>query len=338
MDCINGYIGVKGCPGEENPPSGMFINHLPGVSFKSLVGLTDFDANTVRELWLQIQNLAGEILVGDVVASIRFKYNLKTSRRTINMPSIHFGGSSALVDEERGVAIDLHTVRSQFNHIYISTIKFYLHSLPTPNVDGDSQVRFVFKDVYGNPLLKMFVTVLPEQVGETITVQVMKRFPVNFLFIGASGDGFSTTDSTLDPIAVHNFCQTFCEICPDCKSTLTGAIFKDGAYSFDGNAHGMGLVAGVGCSYDSLVCANLDWFKMPLLFLCGNLIMVERLSSDRVNKWTTIGQASAEELRDAYRTEYETRLKDILTGMELDPFTDCCIECEQTIKRKVYLP
>jgi hypothetical protein len=144
MDCINGYIGVKGCPGEENPPSGIFINHLPGISFKSLAGLTDFDANTVRELWLQIQNLAGEILVGDVVSNIRFKYSLKTSRRTINMPSIHFGGSSALTDEERGIAIDLHAVRSQFNHIYISHINFYLQSLPTPPPGGDSQVRFVF--------------------------------------------------------------------------------------------------------------------------------------------------------------------------------------------------
>jgi hypothetical protein len=339
MDCINGYIGIKGCPGiDEEPPSGLFINHLPGISFKSLVGLTDFDANTVRELWKQVQFLAGEMLEGDVVSAIRFKYNLKSSRRTIALIPDLLNKTHPPTTDERGIIINLLGVKSQFNHIYVSVISFKLANLPAPPPDGSSEVVFTLRDEGGTLLYQVNKVVTAQDVGKTIQVNVFKKFATDFLFIGASGDNLQAIGTSLSSQSCQSFCISVCEVCPDCRSVLTGGTYASGTYNSGGDTFGMGVTAGVGCSYANLVCANLDWFKMPLMFLCGYLLMVERLSSDRVNKWTTVGTATAEELRDSYREEYEARLKDILTGMELDESTDCCIECEQTVKRKIYLP
>ena len=338
MECINGYIGVKGCPGAEAPASGMFINHLPGISFKSLAGITDFDANTVSQVWEQIQTLAGEMLVADVTAGIRFKYSLKTSRRTVSLSPVYTGDTYADDGTEKGMVMDLGLVKSQFNHIYVSMVRLRLESLPTADGYGISTVDIVFRDKEGTELSRITQIVDAAMVGTTITIPVLKSFTTDYLFAGFIGDGLGAYGSTITNEVHNSFCYTVCQICPDCEPVVTGATAMGGDYETGTDTFGLTVVAGIGCSYRNIVCANLEWFTMPLLYLCGYLIMIERLTSDRVNKWTTVGTQQAEELRDTYREEYERRLKDVMTGMELDSDHDCCIDCTQAVKRKVYLP
>jgi uncharacterized protein YlbG (UPF0298 family) len=57
MDCFKDYIGINAC-GNETSVSGLFINQLPGVTFKMITGIIENDQDTFVKLWKDIQERA----------------------------------------------------------------------------------------------------------------------------------------------------------------------------------------------------------------------------------------------------------------------------------------
>ena len=64
-----------------------------------------------------------------------------------------------------------------------------------------------------------------------------------------------------------------------------------------------------GCSVEDIFCNYVSQLAIPYRFLLGVHVMNERLYSERVNYFTTIGKEEAEELQAFYRLEYEKFLK-----------------------------
>ncbi len=54
MNCLTDYIGLRGCS-SSIPPSGLYVNDLPGISLKQIVSLTNEEEKTYLELWEMIQ-------------------------------------------------------------------------------------------------------------------------------------------------------------------------------------------------------------------------------------------------------------------------------------------
>jgi hypothetical protein len=82
---------------------------------------------------------------------------------------------------------------------------------------------------------------------------------------------------------------------------------------------------------------NINLFYTAWMYLLGSMLMSERLASDRLNRFTTIGNQQATELRDVYRIEYEKRLKIAIKSIPKKDL-DACYECKTFVTRIESLP
>lgn len=89
------------------------------------------------------------------------------------------------------------------------------------------------------------------------------------------------------------------------------------------------------CDYDTMICDNIDELTLAWKYLLGVSLMIFRLNSDRINRYTTIGREEAKELRDFYQAEYTKALHQAVLLMDTD---ECCLKCESNPSAVTYLP
>jgi hypothetical protein len=85
---------------------------------------------------------------------------------------------------------------------------------------------------------------------------------------------------------------------------------------------------------ECLVCSNKDLFAVALWYLLGVELMIERTSSTRLNRFTTIDLDQAEKLKEEFYAEFEAALKDAAKSINLVD-TECiegCIESNESIR------
>lgn len=89
------------------------------------------------------------------------------------------------------------------------------------------------------------------------------------------------------------------------------------------------------CDFDALICDNIEELATAWKYLLGVSLMIFRLTSDRINRWTTIGREEAKELRDFYQVEYQKALSQGVLLMDTD---ECCLVCEPNPTVVTWLP
>lgn len=89
------------------------------------------------------------------------------------------------------------------------------------------------------------------------------------------------------------------------------------------------------CDYDTLMCNNRRRLLQPWKYLLGSQLMIFRLYSSRLNRFTTIGIKEATELRDYYHVEYKSALT---LAMKLVDIGDCEMCCTGDPKVVTWLP
>jgi hypothetical protein len=78
------------------------------------------------------------------------------------------------------------------------------------------------------------------------------------------------------------------------------------------------------CDYTTLICENRDTLIQAWKYCLGVWLMIFRLNTDRLNRYTTVDKKQAEELKIFYQLEYE---KALTQGVLLMDTSDCCMEC-----------
>lgn len=90
------------------------------------------------------------------------------------------------------------------------------------------------------------------------------------------------------------------------------------------------------CNYEDMICQNIDVLTNAWRYLLGNQLMLYRLYSSRLNKFTTVDRKQAEELKDYYQSEY---IKSLEQAIKLIDVSSCCYtECSNNPERVVWLP
>lgn len=89
------------------------------------------------------------------------------------------------------------------------------------------------------------------------------------------------------------------------------------------------------CDYDAMICDNLEELTVAWKYLLGVSMMIFRITSDRINRWTTIGRDEAKELQAFYQAEYEKALHQGVLLMDTD---ECCLKCESNPSVVTWLP
>lgn len=329
MDCLVGIVGLVGC-GTSNPASGLFINSLPGMSLKSLSSLANEEQSTASGLWDDIQLRAAKRMQIDVINAFAKRYKLSSLTYSINLGrDVDATSTTASAAQQRGVSFDLDAGLSEDSDYktsglqshYIQTISFYA----TGNANG---IAFT---IYDKDLGTILYTTSQDITSGWNTIQVNRLFTARRIVVVVNSAAITT--ATLN---VPSNLQTG----GHCTAKVTGGYFvtASGISSWveGDNTHGVSVVYSVRCKYESIVCANIELFSLPYWYLCGSELMAERISSDRINKWT-VDREQAKELKAHYDSMYETSLKSVVDGIAIDE-NDCCVDCGGEVKSVEWNP
>ena len=90
------------------------------------------------------------------------------------------------------------------------------------------------------------------------------------------------------------------------------------------------------CDYDAMICDNQDVFVQSWKYLLGVWILMYRINSNRMNRFTTVSVDQAKELKDYYISEYEKFLKQAILVMDISSCDLCCGGQNPTVV--TYLP
>ncbi len=91
------------------------------------------------------------------------------------------------------------------------------------------------------------------------------------------------------------------------------------------------------CDYTGIICDNLDLITTPWKYLLGIYVMTFRLQTPRLNSFTTVDRAQAQEWITQYQGAYEKSLTTAAKLLKLD-HTDCCIQCGGNPEYVVWIP
>jgi hypothetical protein len=78
------------------------------------------------------------------------------------------------------------------------------------------------------------------------------------------------------------------------------------------------------CDYDELICENLEVLTQPWKYVLGIQLLLMRIYSNRLNRYTTVDLAQSKELKDFYQAEYEKFLSASVKCMDITSCELCC--------------
>lgn len=325
MDCLKGYIGLKGC-GNSTPPSGRYVNSLPGIRLKVLDNLADSEQKTYATVWEDVQERAVANMRNKVTAMFAERYRLKKILQQIDLgEDVNTSDNQTTAAAEyRGFTYELslknsYSKPSALQQLYLQTLSIYLKAT------GSFTVKVFDLDLKKQVYTK---TVSDGVVGWN-KVDIYQSFTGQRFFVCYDATGRDSAYKT-----VSDYTNECCDTCVDliygnnCVGTIRGgksATSDTYAVTQGSNTFGVSAVFSLLCSFDSVVCNSLRTFEAPYWYALGEEIMVERLASSRVNL-TTIDTKDAEDLRKYFNQKFEEELKLAVAGIDLD-LADCCIEC-----------
>lgn len=91
------------------------------------------------------------------------------------------------------------------------------------------------------------------------------------------------------------------------------------------------------CDPETICCDNKALFVDAWMFCLGTELMIERLYSSRMNKFTTIDKEQASELKDFFQVEYEKNLNHAIKHLP-KAIIDNCFECRSSVVYVERLP
>jgi len=90
------------------------------------------------------------------------------------------------------------------------------------------------------------------------------------------------------------------------------------------------------CDYEDLICENKPKLITAWKYLLGNQLMLFRLYTTRLNRFTTVDLKQAAELRDLYQVEYEKYLS--LAAKIMNVASCECMVCGSNPEYVTWLP
>lgn len=321
MNCLTDYIGVLGC-GANEPDSGIYVNSLPSINLRQLNGIADAEQENFTGVWNDIQTRSQNKLLVDVSTRLRKRYKLNSFIESFKLSEIINPLSFLPLNEERGFSYDTqnwgyNTLKSQFFLINVEYIKLNL-SFVTTNpiliqvIDFDSQ-----KVLFSKSLL-----VANQIIGWNL-IKVNKSFlnqRVKFVYDATEVVSVSTPQDLL----ISHGCGCFNSHCGGKLEGIKGATVGNDSF---------GLVAKISlaCTYEPLICMNKEIFSSPFLYLLGSEIMIERIYTERLNEFSTVGKEEAKELNNYFQSQYELGMENVISGISVS-LNDCCIDCNNALR------
>lgn len=336
MHCFFDYIGLRGAVSGITPDSGLYVNDLPGISLKSIDAVAGPDQVTYQQLWDTIQKRVMKKFQSAVLATLNHRYRLKTLLQSVDLLKQIDPTFYDPAPQWRGFSIELsfknmeRIVASPFQTTHIQELNLYLNEAPT----DDIPIKIF--DLNTGDVLDTFTITWETAVQGWNKVKVGKRYTSYRLFVAYDATHVQGTNLYI-PATIDMYCTgtvnwiygfTFCDAYVRGAQTIVNSDWTDLAYGQQ--SYGLSGVFSVGCTYDGLVCKNKEMFADALQYMLGAEIMIERLASERINRYTTIDRDQADKNLGYFTDQYTTLLKQALDGVDIKT-NDCCIDCNSQV-------
>lgn len=295
---------------------------MPGISLESIESLADSEQRDYLGVWNDVVKRAQRKFIIDVTAEFSKRYQINQIAQSIDLGKIiDTTVTTTAAAEYRGIYIDLdwplnsdQYKTSALQSHYVQTISFY-----SPAIAANQ--AFKFWDFDTNTVVGTFTQTLA--VGWNY-ITVNTNYPYRRIIVATDHSTFNAVELTL-PSSLD--CCTRFEGVKFGLSADVRTVDRGGK-----NTYGMSLVYSVRCSYETIICNNLDAFTSPWLYLLCSELTVERQYSPRINRWT-LKQKEAEELKAYYDVEYQKSLALVVGSTKLD-LSDACLACDATYNVK----
>lgn len=329
MNCLLDYVGLRGCS-DVIPPSGLYVNDLPGISNEILVKLTNQEDPTYVDVWNMIQKRAGSRFSLDVREEMTKHYKLNSLMQGINVGN-NVGSLATSVTDTVGFSIELidanyDFVPSPLASIHIQQIKFYCD-------DDVNSVIFSIWDLdattYTNGQVLWSKTVDIIQ-GQNV-IEVNQTF--HNLYISPSWRIAVVVDTANLVGLMYNMSLPYNRSMMSCCDVRIQGYSYDGGTStstFGNNTFGVSGIFSIVCNWDALICQNKTLFSRAWWYLLGIELITEVMYSNKLNQYTTVNLQRMDALRAEYQVEYKKALEQLAGGFKLS--CDCCIECNEPVQ------
>lgn len=353
MHCFYDYIGIKGY-GSTEPLSGLYINQLPGITLESIDKSAEKEQINFAGVWKDVQTRAWMRFEKDFRRALRNRFRLSALKATASIkPLINEDEIIVAAEKYRGIVIDLNNVLYQSffddpshdnEFFFDQTFDRSKGSFLSLYVD---KIGITLKENTGSLVLKIFD--VSGQVLDSFTKAnalagynefvVTKKYFTHRIFVAVDASAIDLFEATLPKEDAYNCYQSLVAIFPDCQPQVLGAEADKatpGKLTKNVNTF-LNVTYSAVCDYSAIICNNRPEFTDVWMYLLANELMLERLYTSRMNRYTTIDKESAGELKDYFSVEYEKALKETIDALEISR-EDCCIECNPLITTREALP
>lgn len=325
MGCLDGIVTTdKTIPSR----SGLYANLLPGVTLALLDDLTKDEQVDYLEFWDDIYDRSKVNFINDIQTQLAGKFHIDqklVSRETSQFTTTTNTGSSA--------GLQIYFYSSKYTRYYVTYIQVYSNN-------AISNAVFTFYDTDQNGRIQGTVT-SDVSIGLN-TIYVDQEFEVDQrLFIGYDSrlSLVQTENRYFNNYSYYAFDKLSCSYpCAFFGGTYYGSDNGEFAVSvFQINGGGINAVFNLVCSIEKFICQNINIFKVAFWWRIGVELMVERIMSDRFNRWTTLTTERAKELMDLYHANYDTQLKMSCNNLKMTEDA-LCFECKSVVSATTMLP
>lgn len=331
MNCLKGYIGIRNSDLPE-PDGGMYINELPGITLENIDRIASDEKLSYRLAWSDVENRASKKMEVAISNSFAKRYRIKSLQQTIDVsrftnPAVTFAPAAKYRGFKIQLTQDYRLRASLYQSFHVQSINLYLKA-----ATAGVPVK-VFNNYTGELLYSTEI----DGVEGWNEIKVKDNFNAQALFVCYDA---STVEGTSLPIKdfVNSWFVDCCRsICSSWSPIMRGVetdsltIGSDQELGYD--TYGISAVFSVRCSWDNLVCNNKELFATAWQNLLGAEIMIERIGSDRKNRFTTVDLDKARELRDYFEAEADKYLALTIEGISIDT-GDTCLECNAALQVK----
>jgi hypothetical protein len=313
--CWSNYI----TPSNTTPSrSGLYANGLPGVTLNLLDELTKDEQADFEEFWAYIYNLAQINFTNDIQTKLSDKFHLDlklVSRETSKFNSENTNSGLA------GVTLEYNLpkyARVQVLTIGVDAIVEY----------ASPEFRYtIYEDDADGRVLQTGTATLEE--GRN-TIDIYADFEADKIFIAydASEYRLKSTENKYyaDCIGFDKLSCTF----PCAYGGYNASVTQV-------NGGGLNVKFVVYCSIDKFICENINLFKTALFWRIGVELMMERILSDRFNRFTTLTGEREDKLLAFYTAEYDKHADNSVKNLKIQE-DNICFECKSTVSTRQLLP
>lgn len=317
MECFDNYIGLHRTLRTSN--SNLYVTGLMGVELSAFDDLSKEEQEDFEAAWLEIYERAQINMILDLTGKLNEKYRVTgkiDTRETSESQTNYLTGQG-----ETGVRIT--SQLSKYMVIEVQTISFIAeNAVPEPSPAGSIKV-------YDKDDALIAVIPLGDVAQGRNIVKVFTEFEDEDLKFKIDTDLYSvrsTINKYFDDGVYDKLICTY-------PCYFGGG--ENSVYQLDGG--GLNIKFVITCSIRKFLCENLSIFKYALWYKTGVELMRERITSDKINAYTTLTTERATQLLAQYNEDFDKALKTAVDTLKIteDPY---CFPCKSFVTAANYLP